>query len=76
MDNYLEIYAHWYPRSYGLSDYPMECHVTYSGAERKALFEQLTEAQQALVNQQRNMRFARCFYKSSICRPPIGNLSR
>ena len=53
MDNYLEIYAHWYPRSYGLSDYPMECHVTYSGAERKALFEQLTEAQQALVNQQR-----------------------
>lgn len=53
MDNYLEIYAHWYPRSYGLSDYPMECHVTYSGAERKALFEQLTEAQQTLVNQQR-----------------------
>lgn len=53
MDNYLEIYAHWYPRSYGLSDYPTECHVTYSGAERKMLFEKLTKAQQALVNQQR-----------------------
>lgn len=53
MDNYLEIYEHWYPRSYGLDDYPTECHVTYSGAERKALFEHLTESQQALVNQQR-----------------------
>lgn len=53
MDNYLEIYEHWYPRSYGLNDYPTECHVTYSGAERKALFEKLTGPQQALVNQQR-----------------------
>lgn len=53
MDNYLEIYEHWYPRSYGLDDYPTECHVTYSGTERKALFETLTEKQQELVNQQR-----------------------
>ncbi|MGG5370152.1 hypothetical protein [Enterococcus sp. AZ196] len=53
MDNYLEIYEHWYPRSYGLNDYPTECHVTYSNAERKLLFGKLTEAQQALINQQR-----------------------
>lgn len=53
MDNYLEIYEHWYPRSYGLSDYPTECHVTYSSAERKVLFEKLSPKQQALVNQQR-----------------------
>jgi hypothetical protein len=53
MDNYLEIYAHWYPRSYGLKDYPTECHVTYSGAERKERFEKLTEAQQAFIHQQR-----------------------
>lgn len=53
MDNYLEVYEHWYPRSYGLDDYPTECHVTYSNAERKALFEKLTPSQQAFVNQQR-----------------------
>lgn len=53
MNNSLEIYEHWYPRSYGLDDYPTECHVTYSGAERKALFEELTVSQQQLVNQQR-----------------------
>ena len=53
MDNYLAIYEHWYLRSYGLDDYPTECHVTYSGAERKALFEKLSAPQQELVNQQR-----------------------
>lgn len=53
MDKYLKIYDHWYPQNYGLSDYPTECHVTYSGAERKILFEKLTPAQQALIYQQR-----------------------
>ncbi|MDT2670282.1 hypothetical protein [Enterococcus dongliensis] len=53
MDNYLEVYEHWYPRSYGLDDYPTECHVTYSGTERRRIFEKLTDAQQAFVNQQR-----------------------
>ncbi|REC33032.1 hypothetical protein CF160_11570 [Enterococcus pseudoavium] len=53
MDNYLEIYEQWYPRSYGLNDYPTECHVTYSIAERKELFAKLTVPQQELINQQR-----------------------
>lgn len=53
MENYLEIYEHWYPRSYGLSDYPTECHVTYSQTERRALFERLPESQRMLIDQQR-----------------------
>ena len=64
MDNYLEVYTQWYPNNYGLSDYPLECHVTYDNNERKSLFQQLTKPQQELVNQQKKYQVRSLFLQN------------
>lgn len=53
MENYLEIYSQWYPKSYGLKEYPKYTKTVYSVSERTRLLDLLTKKQRGLIERHR-----------------------
>lgn len=63
MENYLEIYARWYPNSYGLQEYPRETSMIYTNEKRSELAQKLTSRQRMLVEKHRKYLFKSLFLR-------------
>ncbi|MGX6962931.1 hypothetical protein [Vagococcus xieshaowenii] len=65
MDNYLEMYANWYPTTYQLSYYPMQSTTALSVSKRTEIYQTLTDDQQALLNKHRKFKIRSLFLKNN-----------
>ena len=68
MDNYLDMYANWYPSTYQLGYYPMQSTTALSVSKRTDSYQQLNESQQALLNKHRKFKIRSLFLKNHYLR--------
>ena len=67
MDNYLEMYANWYPQTYQLRHYPMQTTTAtaLSVKKRTEVYRTLNSEQQALITKHRKFKIRSLFLKNN-----------
>ena len=68
MNDYLELFADWYPEFLGTHFYPVRVAKTFTMKERDTLLQELTPQQKQLVDQHRKYRVRSLFLKNSYMR--------